>query len=474
MSEKRKKENAPAGRSRPTERSKPPKGPKPDRGPTRPRDSGVMAMRCDNWMYGSSWGNNGLQDSYLHEVSSFPLLTQEKEAECTRRFGEARSQMRDLVEDFPQVIFAKIRVLAEGAGEVRLSNYMDLELDENNVYSNDTVEQLSLNALKSLMKHENAIIDEIAGIRREQRRDGQEQLQLDLTEVLAKYLQEGCKAHFRQRFYTECVQMFITGNWKAKGVPESEQQQMREKMEVVSRQAIDAMNELVEGNLRLVISIARRYSCAIVPLSDLVQEGNIGLMRAVESFEYKLGHRFSTYASYWVRQAISHAINAQSRPIRMPVNILRQLAHIHHAERQFLQENGRIPTVDELGAILDLTPARIRALQKMGQQPLSLQAVAADDSEWGDLLADNSVISPHDEYARENVKNSLRMALGTLEEREREILIRRFGIMGQPVETLDQIAARFKLTSERIRQIETSALRKLRTPKANRFLDELR
>jgi RNA polymerase sigma factor (sigma-70 family) len=432
--------------------------------------SGVMSMRCDNWMFGN-WQNSELQGSYIREVASFPMLSPEQEYECTKNFSEARSQMRRLVNEFPQMIFAKIRELVAADGAVRLSNYMDLELDENNVYSTETIEQLSMNVLRNLLGQEALIIAEIE----RERANATAGVELDLPKILAQFLQDGiCRTQFRQRFYTESAQMFINGKCAGTTIDNEHFQKLREEMQLYSSQADEAMKALVEGNLRLVISIARRYNCSLLSLSDLVQEGNIGLMRAVESFEYKRGHRFSTYASYWVRQSISHAINSLGRPIRMPINILRQIAHIRKAERDFLQENGRMAETDELAKILDMSTARIRSLQKMAQQPISLQSVASEDCEWGELLADDAVASPHDEYNRDAIRNSLRMALNTLDDREREIIIRRFGIMGQQMETLDQIAARFKLTSERIRQIESAALRKLRAPKANQFLDELR
>lgn len=437
------------------------------------RDSGVMSLRCDNWMY-SSWNNSELHGSYMRGISNYQVLSAEEESEYIRTFSAAREQMRRMVDDFPPVIFAKLRDLAGDCERVRLANYLDIELDDNNAYSNDTIDQLDLNVINRLLAQEKEITAAILSRQQALKQAGKEGGIFDLSAELAKFLPGVGKTQLRQRFYTECVDMFVKGRWRAEGIDEAEQHRLCERMSAVSMQSVQAMNRLVEGNLRLVISIARRYTCTLMSLADLVQEGNIGLMRAVESFEYKLGNRFSTYASYWVRQAISHAINSNGRCIRMPVNILRQLSRIRHAEREFLQENGRPPSVDEVGKIIDMHPARIRALQKMSQQPISLQSVVSEDRDWGELLADDRMVMPHEEFAKENLCNSLRMALNTLEEREREILVRRFGLMGQPVETLEQIAARFHLTSERIRQIESSALRKLRTPQTNRYLDELR
>jgi RNA polymerase primary sigma factor len=240
-------------------------------------------------------------------------------------------------------------------------------------------------------------------------------------------------------------------------------------MEEIHQRAIKAMNNLVEGNLRLVISIARHFVCTLMPLSDLVQEGNIGLMRAVESFEYQRGHRFSTYASYWIRQSITHALNVNGRSIRIPVNIVRQLSKIHRMEREFLQEQGRPPSIEELASLVGLSVPRIRALLKMGQQPLSLQAIATEDRDWNDILADEQSLTHQTDSGHDITKSVLEV----LEPREREILMRRFGLLGHSVETLEQVAKHFGLTGERIRQLEAIALRKLRKPESNSLLDNI-
>ncbi|MBR4125384.1 MAG: sigma-70 family RNA polymerase sigma factor, partial [Victivallales bacterium] len=194
-----------------------------------------------------------------------------------------------------------------------------------------------------------------------------------------------------------------------------------------------------------------------------------GLMRAVETFEYQRGHRFSTYASYWIRQSITHALNVNGRAIRIPVNIVRQLSKIHRAEREFLQEQGRPPSIEELAGLVALSVPRVRALLKMGQQPLSLQSIATEDRDWNDILADEqNFTNLHD-----GGHNVTKTVLGVLEPREREILMRRFGLLGHSVETLEQVAKHFGLTGERIRQLEAIALRKLRKPESNSLLDNI-
>ncbi|MBP5300119.1 MAG: sigma-70 family RNA polymerase sigma factor, partial [Victivallales bacterium] len=291
-----------------------------------------------------------------------------------------------------------------------------------------------------------------------------------LAELFQPVIAEYGHLIFQPRFYDACVELFITCEWEAPGVDDQRRQKLARQMRATNERAVKAMNRMVEGNLRLVISIARHFVCSLMPLSDLVQEGNIGLMRAVETFEYQRGHRFATYASYWIRQSITHALNVNGRSIRIPVNIVRQLSRIHRLEREFLQEHGRPPTIEELAGMVELSVPRVRALLKMGQQPISLHSISNEERDWNDILADDNEISkPPQERKRDATKNVLEV----LEPREREILMRRFGLLGHSVETLEQVAKHFGLTGERIRQLEVMALRKLRKPESNSLLDGL-
>lgn len=233
-------------------------------------------------------------------------------------------------------------------------------------------------------------------------------------------------------------------------------------------------NELVEANLKLVVSIARRYCTHKMVLGDLIQEGNLGLLRALERIDFSLGYRFSTYASWWIRHRISRAVSNSSRVIRLPMHMVNLINAINQAEQRFIQFNDRLPEVEELAKILELPVARVSAVKKMAVQTVSLQShINSDDesAELGDFIADNAVESPASELNRRITRERLYEMLKTLTEREQQLLIMRFGLFGQRVYTFAEISSHFKLTRERCRQIERNLLIKLRSPEKLKYLD---
>jgi RNA polymerase primary sigma factor len=261
---------------------------------------------------------------------------------------------------------------------------------------------------------------------------------------------------------TDSLQLFLKDIGKVRLLTAQEEVDLAKRIE---RGDLDAKQKMVESNLRLVVSIAKNYRNQGLPFLDLIQEGTLGLVRAAEKFDYRKGFKFSTYATWWIRQAIARALADKARTIRIPVHVVEKLNKIGRAERKLVTELGREPTAEEIAAVTGIDPEEVGAIKRSAQAPISLEKPVGDEeeSEFGQFIADERAESPYDRAVDNLTKEALREALENLSYRERRVLELRYGLGGEHPRTLDEVGRTFNVTRERIRQIENQSLKKLQS-----------
>ncbi len=451
---------------------------------------------------------------YLKEMGSVPLLTREEEVEISKRIEKAQIQIEKII----------MRFRYSTREAISIANYLmtgkdrfDKLVSEKEV-SDKAAYLALLPKLCSLVKTEDEILESL--LIKLKNPDLKKVDRVTIAEDIEKTrirMQAYLKRMFcRHNIIEDFIEVILTAYDRFLSlekeiqelIPRAEKNKFAaakllgmkrklEKRELAAGRGIDefkkdvrmlqrwmdksqeAKREMVESNLRLVISIAKKYTNRGLSFLDLIQEGNVGLMKAVEKFEYRRGYKFSTYATWWIRQAVTRAIADQARTIRIPVHMIETINKVLRGAKKLMMETGREPTPEELGIELGLSAERIREIYKIAQHPISLQAEVGDggESQFGDFLEDTSIESPAEATGYAILKDKMNEVLTTLTDRERTVLIERFGLLDGKPKTLEEVGVRFKVTRERVRQIEAKALRKMRHPTRSKqlqaFLDLL-